>query len=106
MYSFFFIHSKNPPTNVIALAANKCEPLKCHSAVALHEVMTYANENKLIFMETSAKTSLNVQELFMTVGKALIDDVNNVDQDDTKCDATRQYAEIRENCESKSGKCC
>lgn len=30
--------------------------------------MNYANDNKLIFMETSAKTSLNVQELFMTVG--------------------------------------
>ena len=64
----FFLLSKNPPTNVIALAANKCEPLKCHSAVPLNEVIDYANENKLIFMETSAKTSLNVQELFWTIG--------------------------------------
>lgn len=63
---------KNPPTNVIALAANKCEPLKCHSAVSLNEVMKYANENGLIFMETSAKTALNVQELFITIGMYFI----------------------------------
>lgn len=50
------------------MAANKCEPYKCHTAVALNEVMNYASDNNLIFMETSAKTPLNVHELFMTVG--------------------------------------
>lgn len=65
---FLFCYSQNPPTQVIALAANKSEPLKCHSAVALSDAMNYANENKLIFMETSAKTPLNIQELFVTIG--------------------------------------
>lgn len=56
---------------MIALAANKCEPLKCHTAVDLNEVMNYAKDNKLIFMETSAKTAMNVPELFVTVGMYL-----------------------------------
>lgn len=30
--------------------------------------MDYAKDNDLIFMETSAKTAMNVQELFVTVG--------------------------------------
>lgn len=68
VFIFLLNLSKNPPTNVIALAANKSEPLKCHSAIDLHEVMNYAKDNKLIFMETSAKTAMNVQELFVTVG--------------------------------------
>lgn len=53
---------------MIALAANKSEPLKLHSAVALSDAVKFANENNLIFMETSAKTPLNIEELFMTVG--------------------------------------
>ena len=32
------------------------------------ETQAYADENGLLFMETSAKMDLNVNELFMTIG--------------------------------------
>lgn len=50
------------------MAANKYEQFKVHSAVPLDEAMNYAHENGLIFMETSAKTGSNVQDLFLTIG--------------------------------------
>lgn len=33
------------------------------------EAQTYADENSLLFMETSAKTAMNVNEIFMAIGK-------------------------------------
>lgn len=58
---------KNPPPRVIALAANKTEVTKV-SVVDVEMVQSYAKEHKLIFMETSAITALNVKEIFHEVG--------------------------------------
>lgn len=33
------------------------------------EAQCYADDNSLLFMETSAKTSMNVNEIFMAIGK-------------------------------------
>lgn len=33
------------------------------------EAQTYADDNSLLFMETSAKTAMNVNEIFMAIGK-------------------------------------
>lgn len=33
------------------------------------EAQSYADDNSLLFMETSAKTSMNVNEIFMAIGK-------------------------------------
>lgn len=41
-----------------------------------------------------------------TSGQALIDDVNSDRQNGTNVEATGQYADIRQNSGSKSGKCC
>ena len=35
----------------------------------LQEAQAYAEENGLLFMETSAKTAMNVNELFLAIGK-------------------------------------
>lgn len=35
----------------------------------LQEAQSYADDNSLLFMETSAKTSMNVNEIFMAIGK-------------------------------------
>lgn len=35
------------------------------------EAQSFAEENELLFMETSAKTSQNVKELFYEIGKRL-----------------------------------
>lgn len=35
------------------------------------DAQSYADDNSLLFMETSAKTSMNVNEIFMAIGKWL-----------------------------------
>lgn len=32
------------------------------------DAQSYADDNSLLFMETSAKTSMNVNEIFMAIG--------------------------------------
>jgi GTPase SAR1 family protein len=36
------------------------------------EAQVYADDNSLLFLETSAKTALNVNEVFMAIGKGII----------------------------------
>lgn len=38
----------------------------------LQDAQSYADDNSLLFMETSAKTSMNVNEIFMAIGKWLL----------------------------------
>lgn len=37
----------------------------------MQEAQTYAQENGLFFMETSAKTAINVNDIFYEIGKSL-----------------------------------
>ena len=41
---------------------------KCYCYYNLQEAQTYAEDNGLLFMETSAKTASNVNEIFMAIG--------------------------------------
>ncbi|KAM4657947.1 ras-related protein Rab-5A isoform 1-T2 [Amazona ochrocephala] len=61
------------PNIVIALAGNKAD-LANKRAVDFQEAQAYADDNSLLFMETSAKTSMNVNEIFMAI--ALISKLN------------------------------
>jgi len=57
------------PNIVIALAGNKCDlPTR---AINQEDASSYAEENNLLFMETSAKTAANVNEIFMAIAKKL-----------------------------------
>ncbi|KAM9387155.1 ras-related protein Rab-5A isoform 2-T2 [Phaethornis superciliosus] len=58
------------PNIVIALAGNKAD-LANKRAVDFQEAQAYADDNSLLFMETSAKTSMNVNEIFMAIAKKL-----------------------------------
>ncbi|KAL2078248.1 hypothetical protein ACEWY4_025933 [Coilia grayii] len=58
------------PNIVIALAGNKAD-LANKRTVEFQEAQDYADENGLLFMETSAKTALNVNEIFMAIAKKL-----------------------------------
>merc|ERR1719484_375032 len=53
------------PNIVIALAGNKSD-LNSKRKVEPEEAESYANDNGIFFMETSAKTAANVNELFVT----------------------------------------
>uniref|UniRef100_A0A2I2ZAR9 RAB5A, member RAS oncogene family n=1 Tax=Gorilla gorilla gorilla TaxID=9595 RepID=A0A2I2ZAR9_GORGO len=58
------------PDIVIALSGNKTD-LANKRAVDFQEAQSYADDNSLLFMKTSAKTSVNVNEMFMAIAKKL-----------------------------------
>ncbi|EDQ84373.1 uncharacterized protein MONBRDRAFT_34712 [Monosiga brevicollis MX1] len=58
------------PNIVIALAGNKAD-LASKQQVDTNEARAYAEENGLLFMETSAKNAMNVTEIFMAIAKKL-----------------------------------
>ncbi len=55
---------------VIGLAGNKLD-LSSQRKVDTKEAKTYADENGCIFFETSAKTGINVQEMFVAIAQKL-----------------------------------
>lgn len=58
------------PNIVIALAGNKSD-LSAKRMVDHDEAYAYADENGLLFMETSAKTAMNVTDIFLAIGELL-----------------------------------
>eukprot|EP01118_Nematostelium_gracile_P004646 TRINITY_DN154_c0_g3_i1.p1 TRINITY_DN154_c0_g3~~TRINITY_DN154_c0_g3_i1.p1 ORF type:complete len:197 (-),score=48.61 TRINITY_DN154_c0_g3_i1:36-626(-) len=58
------------PNIVIALAGNKVD-LASHRKVQIEEAQAYSDDNAILYMETSAKTAANVNELFVAIAKKL-----------------------------------
>lgn len=60
---------------VIVLAGNKADMAKENRAVTKEEGKEFADEYGLIFAETSAKTGMNIEEIFQSVAMRLSSDV-------------------------------
>lgn len=63
------LQRRGDPNVVIALAGNKAD-MESKRKVQTEEAQQYAQENEIIFLETSAKTSLNVRNLFVEIGES------------------------------------
>merc|ERR1719156_16625 len=64
------LQRQGDPDIVIALAGNKCD-LDLKRKVASEEARNYADENSLLFFETSAKTGQNINETFRAIAEKL-----------------------------------
>uniref|UniRef100_A0A0D6R1D2 Uncharacterized protein n=1 Tax=Araucaria cunninghamii TaxID=56994 RepID=A0A0D6R1D2_ARACU len=64
------LQKQGNPNLVMALAGNKSD-MAAKRKVEPEEAETYAKENGLFFMETSAKTAQNVNELFYEIARRL-----------------------------------
>jgi Ras-related protein Rab-2A len=68
------VHEHSNKEIVIMLIGNKCD-LESKRAVSTEEGKRFAEENKLYFMETSAKTAHNVEEAFLATARKIYEKI-------------------------------
>jgi small GTP-binding protein len=68
------LQQKGPPDVLIAIVGNK-QDLEDRRKVSYNQVKAYADEINAFFIETSAKKNININELFINIGKTLLDNI-------------------------------
>ncbi|XP_039944412.1 ras-related protein Rab-5B [Hirundo rustica] len=90
------------PSIVIALAGNKAD-LASKRMVEYEEAQAYADDNSLLFMETSAKTAMNVNDLFLAIAKKL---PKTEPQSTSGAGARGRGVDLSEQSPQGRGQCC
>lgn len=94
------------PGIVIALVGNKLD-LASRRAVDFNEAKSYADDNNLVFMETSAKTAANVVEVFTAIATKLPRaGAADLRQTGPQSSPTVKPSRKDEPAKEKSGGCC
>ncbi|GAB0092940.1 ras-related protein Rab-4B [Sergentomyia squamirostris] len=88
------------PNIVILLVGNK-KDLEEEREVTFLEASTFAQENELIFLETSAKTGENVEEAFLKCSKTILAKIETGELDPERIGSGIQYGEIRRNLQTR-----
>mmetsp|Transcript_7145 Transcript_7145/g.7004 ORF Transcript_7145/g.7004 Transcript_7145/m.7004 type:complete len:91 (-) Transcript_7145:28-300(-) len=89
---------------VILLVANKCD-LDSERTVTKDEALEFAEANKLKYLETSAKTGLNVEEAFNLVGREIVNKIENGEIDPCQHFGIKVGQEFKKNANSKGCSC-
>lgn len=90
---------------VIALAGNKAD-VRDRRQVEFEEASTYARENGILYMDTSAKSGLNVKELFAGIAKRMPRNQKQRDADVGMVDLTEKPKAQAGKGSSEGGGCC
>mmetsp|Transcript_33866 Transcript_33866/g.95315 ORF Transcript_33866/g.95315 Transcript_33866/m.95315 type:complete len:208 (+) Transcript_33866:80-703(+) len=96
-----------PKEIIIALVGNKCD-LDDSREISTQEVSQYARSNELIFKESSARSGLNIMELFMTLAQKVASSTGDQRDDDDDIDLQPPLRIQKDSSapEEGSGICC
>lgn len=93
------------PDIVIALAGNKSD-LGTRRTVEYEEANAYAEENGLLFMETSAKNANNVNEIFLAIARKLPRDADGAGAGGAGTEGGRRLGPGQNGAQEGSKSCC